>query len=64
MSVTYLATACAALRLGLTRREGREVVMEQETLVMLVKHIVNHLLIVFGTQSDRAESLSLTTCEE
>ena len=63
MSVTDLTTTQAALSLGLTCAERREVVVEQETLVVLIQHVIYHLLIILGTQCNRAQSLCLTTGE-
>ena len=62
--MTNLTAAYAALGLGFTRTEGREVIVEQETHVALVKHIVNHLLIQFGTKGTGREALGLTTGED
>ena len=52
MAVTNLTTAYATLGLGLTRAERWEVIVEQEALIALVEHIVNQLLVEFGTEGD------------
>ena len=62
--MTDFTTADATLCLGLTGREGREVVVKEETHVALVQHVVYHLLIKFGTQGGGAQGLGLTTCED
>jgi hypothetical protein len=50
VSVTNLTTTYATLSLSLTRTEWGEVIVKEEALIALVEHIVNHLLIEFGTQ--------------
>ena len=54
MAVADLATTYAALRFSLTRREGREVVVEQEALVALVQYVVDHLFV--KTCAERSRS--------
>ena len=61
MTMTYLTTAYTALSLGLACRERREIVMQQETHIALVQHIVHHLLVQLGTQCCSRQGLSLTT---
>ena len=58
------ATSDAALGLGLTGGEGREVVVEEELHVALVEDIVHHLLVEFGAESGGGEALCLTACED
>ena len=50
VSVANLATAYAALGLGLAGAERWEVVVEQEPHVALVQHIVNEFLVELGSQ--------------
>ena len=51
VAVTYLTTAYATLGLGLACREGREVVVEKETLATLIEDVVKDFLIELGAES-------------
>ena len=64
MAVTDFTTADTTLCLGLTGREGREVVVQQEAHVALVQHVVHHLLVKLGAKCGCAQRLSLTTGED
>ena len=64
MAVTNLATAYTALSLGLTGREGWEVVVEQEALIASLQHVVYQLLVELGTQSTGRERHGLTALED
>ena len=59
-----LTTSYTALGLGLTRAERREVVVEEETLVRLVEHVVHQFLIQLRAQRTGAEALRLSTGED
>ena len=59
--MTNLTTTYAALSLGLTRTERWEVIVQQETLITVLQHIVNEFLIKFRTQGTGAQRLRLTT---
>ena len=50
MTVANFTTAYATLSLGFTRRERWEVVVEEETLIVLVQYIVNELLVELGSE--------------
>ena len=63
VSVTDLTTAGAALGFCLAGAEGREVVMQQETLFALVQNIVHYFLIESGTESGGHERLRFATGE-
>ena len=62
--MSYLAASHAALCLGLAGAEGREVVVQQESHVALVEHVVHQFLIQFGAQCHRGEALCLAACED
>ena len=64
MTVTDLTTTDATLSLSLSRTERWEVIMQQETLVALVEHVIHEFLIELGTQGDRCQRLCLTTGED
>ena len=64
MSVSDLTTAYTTLCLSLTRRERREVVVEQETLITACEHVVDELLIELRTQCTGRERHRLTTLED
>ncbi len=64
MAVADLTAARATLALGLTRREGREVVVEQEALVGARHGTVDKLLVELGAQRHRGERHGLTTLED
>ena len=64
MAVTNLATAYAALCLGLAGGEGREVVVEQKALVLVDEHIVDELLVQLGAQRTGGQRLCLATGED
>jgi hypothetical protein len=50
MSVTNLTTTYAALSLGLTCAERREVIVKEETLIAMLQHIVNEFLVKFRAE--------------
>ena len=64
MAVADLATTYAALRLSLTRREGREVVVEQEALVALVQYVIDHLFVKACAERSRSQGLRFATRED
>src|SRR6185312_12206206 len=63
-AVTDLATAGAAERLRLTRRERREVVVQHEALPAFAGERVDLLLVRRGAERRRDERLRLATLEE
>ena len=64
MAVTNLTTTYATLCLGLTRAEGREVVVQQELHEAAVENIVNQLLVELRAECASRERLRLTTRED
>ncbi len=64
MAVANLTTAGAALRLSLTRRERREVVVEQELLIAAGHHTVVELLIELGAEGNSSQRHGLTALED
>ena len=63
MSVSYLTTSHTALRLCLAGAERREVVVQQETLIALVEHIVHQFLVEFSSKRTCGETLCLAAGE-
>ena len=63
IAVADFATAYAALCLGFAGREGREVIVQEETLGTLVENVVHHLFVEFCTEGNGGEALSLATGE-
>ncbi len=59
-----LATAHAALRLGLARGERREVVVEHELLVLLDEDLVHLLHVQLGAEGHAREGLGLAAGED
>ena len=64
VAMTDLAAAHATGCAGLTGREGGEVVVEQEALVLVTQHVVDELLVVLGTQGYGSQGLGLATLEQ
>ena len=64
MAVTDLTTAYAALSLSLACAERREVVVEEETLVAALEHVVNELLVHLCAERTGREALCLATGED
>ena len=64
VAVTDLAAAHATGCAGLTGREGGEVVVQQEALVLVTQHVVDELLVVLGAQGDGGQGLGLATLEQ
>ena len=64
MSVSYLAATHTPLCLSLSCAERREVVVQQETLVSAVEHVVNEFLVELRSQCTCGEALCLSTCED
>ncbi len=64
VAVADLAAARGALRLGFTRCERREVVVEHELLVVLDQHFVLFLHIELGTEGHGRERLGLAAGED
>ena len=64
IAVTDLSAADALRARGLTGAEGREVVVEEEALLALEEGVIDQLLIVLGTESDRSECLGLSAGED
>ena len=62
--MTDFATAYATLSLGFASGEGREVIVEEETHVTLVEHIVHEFLIELRTERSGCQSLGLTAGED
>ena len=63
VAVTNLAAAHATGSTCLASREAGEVIVEQETLVLVLEHIVDEFLVEFCTKGNCSESLSLTASE-
>ena len=61
--MTDFTTAYAALSFSFAGREGGEVVVEQEAVATLVEHVVENLLVEFGTEGNGGQGLRLTTGE-
>ena len=61
MAVTDFTTAHAALRLGLSRGERREVIVQQETHLALVEYFVDNLLVQLRTERTGRKRLGLAT---
>ena len=64
VAVTDLAAAHATGCAGLTGREGGEIVVQQEALVLVTQHVVDELLVVLGAQGDGCQGLGLATLEQ
>ncbi len=64
VAVTDLTTSHATLCLGLACGEGREVIVQQETLLALVQHIVHNLLVERGAEGGCHQGLGLATGED
>jgi hypothetical protein len=62
--VTDLTTANTTLWASFTRREGREVIVEEEAFLAVVEYVVDELLIALRTQRDRRQRLRLTAGED
>ena len=63
IAVTYFTTAYATLCLCLAGGEGGEVVMQKETLLALVEHVVEYLLVELCAEGHCCKSLCLATGE-
>ena len=59
-----LTAANTARGTGLTRREGREIVVQHELLRALNQNLVDHLLVEFGSERHGRQRLRLTTSED
>ena len=64
VAVTDFAAAYAADGFGLACREGREVIVEQETLAALVENVVENLLVELCAEGDCRERLGLAAGED
>ena len=64
MAVADLTAAYAALCLGLTGAERREVIVEEETLVALLQYVVDHLLVHLRAEGAGRERHGFATLEE
>ena len=62
--MTNLTTTDTTLWASVTRREGREVIVEKESFLTIVQDIVNELLIALRTKGNSRQGLGLTTCED
>ena len=62
--MSNLTTSYAALRLGLTCCERREVVVEHELLVVLDEDLVGLLHIHLGSEGDGRKGLGFTAGED
>ena len=64
VTVTDFTTAHTTLRLRLARRERREVIVQQETLLAMNEHLIDQLLVLLRTQGTSRQGLRLTTGED
>jgi len=62
--MTDLTAADTTLWASVTGREGREVIVEEESFLTVVEYVVDELLIALRTQRDRRQRLRLTTGED
>src|SRR5690606_24887131 len=58
---TYLTTARAPIWTHFSRRESWKIVVQDKLVVSIDKCTIDHLLIVFGTQSNRSQRLGFPT---
>ena len=61
MAMTYLTASCSSLCFCLACAEWREVIVQEETHVAMVKNIIHQFFVQFCAQCDCTQSLGFST---